>query len=314
MDWVGVILNAAVYVFFVTAFTFGGAQWAWGSGGVITFIALFVVTLAIYAVQQRFSLFTTPENRLFPVDFLKSRSMWLLHISTACASTTFFIPLYYLPLYYQFVHGENGTESAVRLLPLICVCVFSFIINGALLPVFGYYMPWYVVAAVFQLSAGAVMYSCVDLNTSNATIYGFSVLLALGGGLASQSSYSIASSKVEISRTADAVGFINVAQVGGVMIALTVTSSVFQNVGYSKLQYALGGLEYSSQEIRATLGGEKSSILASASPDVKNLALNAIVETIGTEYIVIIAAGALALVTSLLMKREKLNLAIQAVG
>jgi hypothetical protein len=240
--------------------------------------------------------------------------MWLLHIGTACASTTFFIPLYYLPLYYQFVHGESGTDSAVRLLPLICICVFAFMLNGALLPVFGYYMPWYVVAAVFQLIAGAVMYTCVDVNTSNAMIYGFSVLLAMGGGLAGQSSYSIASSKVDLSRAADAVGFINVAQIGGVMIALTVTSSVFQNVGFSKLQHALSGRGYSSQEIRAALGGQRSGILLSASPEVKKLALDAIVETIGTGYILIIAAGALALVCSLLMKREKLNLTMQAVG
>ncbi|MCJ1386083.1 hypothetical protein MMC17_009208 [Xylographa soralifera] len=314
MDWVGVLLNAATYSFFVLAFTFGGAEWAWNAGGTITFIVLFLVTVVVYAVQQGFAIFTTKENRLFPVDFLKHRTMWLLFIGTACGSTAFFIPLYYIPLYYQFVYAESGIQSAVHLLPLIFVTVFVFMANGGLLPVFGYYMPWYVAAGAFQIIFGAVFYACVDANTSNSAIYGFSILAAFGAGLAQQSSYSVATVKAGLNRAADAVGFINVAQIGSSMIGLTITSAVFQNVGYNNLQNALAGQGFTSEDIHAALGGQKSRIFLSASPEVRALALDAIVKAISDGYILVIAGGALALTSALFMKREKLSFDVGMTG
>lgn len=306
IDWVGTFLNAATYCFFVMAFTFGGAQWAWSAGGTITFIVLFVVTGLVYAVQQTFAIFTTPQNRIFPVDFLKHRTQWLLHVNIATGATALFIPLYYIPIYYQFVHAEGGIQSAVRLLPFIIITVVGLGVNGTLMPVFGYYMPWYVVSAVFQIIGGALFFACVDANTSNSTIYGFSVLVAIGASIAQQGSYSVSSFKVGLERASDAVCFINVGQIGGVMIALTITSAVFQNNGFRYLRDALAGQSFDANDIHAALAGQKSRIFLSASPEVRTKAIDAIVRAINDGYILVITGGALSLVTSLLMKREKL--------
>ena len=212
------------------------------------------------------------------------------------------------------MHAEGGVDSAVRLLPLIFIVIFALMLNGAMLPVVGYYMPWYVVAGVFQIIGGAVFYKCVDASTSNSAIYGFSVLIALGGGLAQQGSYSVATAKAGLHRAADAVGFINVAQIGGIMIALTITSAVFQNVGYNNLQQALAGRGFSLEDIHAALAGQKSRIFLESSPEVKALATDAIVKAISDGYILVIAGGALALVSSLFMKREKLFLKMEMGG
>ena len=307
-DWVGVVLNAGAYSFFVMGVTFGGTKWAWNSGETISFLVLSAVLTVTYAIQQWYCLLTTAESRIFPVDLLKSRTQWLLHIGTVCGATAFFIPLYYIPLYYQFVHAENGVESAVRLLPFILVGIFSMMLNGGIMSATGIYWPWYVAAGVFQIIGGAVYYACVDVTTSDATMYGFSVLITLGGCLAQQAGYSISAFKAGPAKASDATGFINVAQTGGAMFALTLSSTIFQNVGRSKLENALAGHDVPSADIRALLAGSRNQIFASADLEIKTLAIGAIVETVNVVYILVIAAGALALVSSFFLKREKLNL------
>lgn len=303
MDWLGIILNIAPYTFFVLAFTFGGAVWSWSAGGTITFIVLFGASNLVFILQQIFTIGTTREYSIFPVDLLKDRTQWLLYIATACGGTAFFIPLYYIPIYFQFVHDEGGMETAVHLLPLLFIIIFAMMLNGGLLPVTRY-MPWYVAAAVFQVIGGAIFYACVDVNTSNSTIYGFSVLIALGGGLAMQGSYTVSSIKAG-KRAPESVGFINIAQLSGILLALTISSAIFQNQGYHYLAEALAGRGFTPVDIHAALAGQKSRILVSATPEVKASAVQAIVRAINEEYVLVIAGGALALITSLFMKMER---------
>jgi hypothetical protein len=54
----------------------------------------------------------------------------------------------------------------------------------------------------------------------------------MGAGLAQQSAYSIAAAKVAPHEIPAAVSFINIAQIGPIVIALTISGAVFQNVGF----------------------------------------------------------------------------------
>jgi len=87
LDWVGTVLYSAMYVCFVTGFTFGGTEWAWDDGRTITLIVVFGVLFIAFAIQQTFSILTTPDYRLFPVDFLKNRSLLLLYVATSAGVT-----------------------------------------------------------------------------------------------------------------------------------------------------------------------------------------------------------------------------------
>lgn len=41
---------------------------------------------------------------------------------------------YYLPLIYQFSHGDSAIRAGVRLLPFIALTVVSALLNGIFLP------------------------------------------------------------------------------------------------------------------------------------------------------------------------------------
>lgn len=173
-------------------------------------------------------------------------------------------------------------------------------------------MPWFLIAGIFMTIGGALFYAAVDATTSKAQIYGYSVLLAIGGGLSQQAAYSVAPAKVAPHRVPDAVGLINTAQIGSIVIALTITSTVFQNIGYKHVSQALSGLNFTPADIHAALAGAKSAVFESVTPQVKAKVIEGIVKAIGDGYILVITAGAIGTIAAIFLKREKLFMEIGA--
>lgn len=306
IDWLGALLNASTFTTLTAVIYFSGGAWQWKSAATIALWVVAGVSLFSYVIQQTFSIFTTEKHRIFPVHFVKQRSMVLLYFGTAAAATSLFVPVYYIPILFQFTRGDSAMSAAVRLLPFITVNITFAMLSGALLPVFRYYMPWYTLSGIFLIIGGTLMY-CVTSSTVTAAIYGFEVLIAIGAGLTQQMGYSVACIKVKPQDVAAAVGFINVAQLGSITIALAISGSVFQNVGFQRLQEALQDYSFSETDIRSALAGTQSSLLRQSDARIVDLTVGVISHTIGSVFGLIIAAGALALVSSFCMRREKLD-------
>ncbi|KAI9695392.1 MAG: hypothetical protein M1820_008647 [Bogoriella megaspora] len=305
LDWIGAILNAGLYTTFVTALTFGGVTWPWNDGRTITTLVVCGVILLVFMAQQFFAILTTPERRLFPIHFIASRTMVILHVCTACSATALFVVMYYIPLMFQFSRGDDGIESAVRLLPFVIVFSVSIMGSGYLLKRLGYYMLFYIAGGALIL-VGATLMSTVRAGTRIGAIYGFEVLIAIGAGLIAQIAYSIAPSKVAPRDISAAIGFINVAQIGGLVIALAISGTVFQNITFLHLSKLLSPLGFSAPEIRAAVAGSQSSLFNSLSSHVRSEAIELIVKSIGKIYYLVITAGALCFVAGMFLKREKL--------
>jgi hypothetical protein len=85
----------------------------------------------------------------------------------SCASTGLFIPVYMVPLFFQFTRSDTALDAAVRLLPLIVVSVFACLVNGAIMSKYGYYIPWYLAAGIFT-TVGATLMSIITEHTSTS--------------------------------------------------------------------------------------------------------------------------------------------------
>jgi hypothetical protein len=305
LDWLGILLNAAMFTCFVLSFAIGGTIWPWSDGRSVGSIIAFGILLTLFSLQQGLCILTTPAHRIFPVCFLRSRTFVLLFVAQSCVQTALAIPIYYIPLFFQFTRSETAVTSAVRLLPFVIVNIVIVFLNGALLPRFKYYVPWYATSGVFNTIGGALFFSLLQQRTSSGAIYGFSILLAIGTGLAQQCAYSIATAKVP-DQIADALGFINNAQVGSVVIALTFTSLIFQSVGYNHIKDALAGLNFPDDEIRSALGGAKSTLFENGvlSDTVRENVERGIVDAIRWSFFPIVLAGAIGLAASAWMRWE----------
>jgi hypothetical protein len=307
IDWVGAILNAAAFVLFIVVVCFSGSTYAWGSGQSIALWVTFGACLIAFVLQQTFSIFTTTENRLFPVHFLKSRTLVLLFVATSGGASAQGITLYYTPLFFQFTRGDSALRAAVCLLPFICVFSFFVMATGASLPIVGRYQLYYLVGGCLILTGTSLLYT-INITTSRGRIYGYEVMVAAGTGLVWQNAYAVAVAKVSPRDSSKALGFINLAQLGTTAIALAIAGSLFQNLGFRELHKAFAGYPYPDNYIRSALAGRISPVFSSADDTVIHIAITAVAETIRKMFAPAMAGGALLIVSSLLMKFEKLNL------
>jgi MFS family permease len=307
IDWLGSVLNGAVLVLFMVAVNFGGSTYPWSSSASIALWAVWAVTLVAYMLQQFFAFFTTSDNRIFPIHFLRSRRMVLLFVATAGASSCMSVVLYYIPLFFQFTRGDSALMAAVRLLPFICVFIFFIMVAGATLPRVGRYNLYYLVAGALIVTGGALLVT-VNEHTSNAHIYGYEILVAAGIGLGFQSAYSVAASVVQPYDKPNAIGFINVSQIGTTALALAIGGSLFQNLGFHALSDALASYHFPDDVLRSALAGTLSPVFTLAPPEVVAIAVTAVSGTIAKIFGMTIAGGAVVLVGAALMPWEKVEL------
>jgi hypothetical protein len=282
-----------------------GSRYAWSSAFSIALWTVWGVLLIAFIHQQSFSVFT--KLRIYPMHFLRSRSLILLYINTSCAAAANAVTLYYIPLFFQFTRNDTALDAAIRLLPFICTFIFFVLLAGALLPIVPYYPPWYIIGSGLILAGGACMFT-LDATTTQTKVYGYEILIAAGSGLTFQNAYAIAAAKVAKEDKNSAIGFINVAQMGSTAIALSIAGSLYENVGFKFLKENLGQFGLLEPEIRSALAGLESPLLLTASGQVKELAVEAVARTISKLFAMVIASGALGLVSALGLRWEKLKL------
>ena len=155
-DILGAILSIAILVCTIMAVNFGGALYTWQSGQIISLFVVAGVLLIAFVLQQKFVIMTQPSSRIFPLDFLFNKEAVLLFVLGCAANAGGYVPLYYIPLYFQFTRGNAALEAAVRLLPLVFLFSSAVIFNGALMSKYGLYQPWYVLGSILLIVGGAL--------------------------------------------------------------------------------------------------------------------------------------------------------------
>lgn len=175
----------------------------------------------------------------------------------------------------------------------------------------GYYMPWFLTGGIFTVIGSALMYT-VDESSSSARVYGYSVLLAVGGGSFVQAAFSVAQAKVGQVKIPEAIGFITLGQLLGATVSLAIADSIFLNDAAKGIAAIVPTA--SQAEIYAAVSGAGSTLLQGLDDKTQAMALHAIVSSMSKAYILTITAGALVLLVSLGMKREKMFMKAGAMG
>lgn len=125
------------------ALIFGGTVYAWDSHNeIILWVFVGVLTLAFVLIHKTHP-FVRVEDRLYPGHVLRNWKLGILQVAIFSAPAAVSIPIYYIPLFFQFARGESPVEAAVKLLPFALVVATVSILNGVLMSKLGYYMPWF---------------------------------------------------------------------------------------------------------------------------------------------------------------------------
>lgn len=303
IDSVGTVLSMAGLMTIIMAINFGGSLYAWNSGPVIALFAVSAAVWIAFGVQQTYCFFTTDTQRVFPVHFLKNFNTILLFITMAAVNVAGFIPIYYVPIYFQFSRGDDAIQAAVRLLPLIFVLSAAILANGHLMSRFNYFQPWYIFGSVLTL-VGGVLLSQITADTPTGNIYGYEILIGIGTGCFIQAGYAVIQAMVPPAELAYAISFMMLAQLGGVGLGLSIAGSVFINQSVNGLAALLPGV--SRADLQLAISGTSSSYFESLTPEQRDGATNVIVESLTHTFVLIYVGGAVCLFTSILFTQRKL--------
>ncbi|KAM3564449.1 hypothetical protein ARSEF4850_001859 [Beauveria asiatica] len=310
-DYAGVLLMVGACGSFVMGVSFGGVTYPWNSARIIALFCVSAVLFIILGFQQVYTIWTDTVRRVCPVEFFGSRTVLILFVMTAAGGCGIFLPIYMAPLYFQFTRGDSALQSGVRLLPFVFLVIFTITTNGALLARWGMYMPWYLVGGILVSIGGGLLYT-VKLTTSVSNVYGYTVIVGFGVGMFAQASYSVAQAVVKPELVPSAIGFISTAQIFGITLALAIANALFLNESERGIHALLPNVPI--EEIAQTIAGAKSELLRQQSPEMTTKILTVIVNAQSKTYILVIVAGVLVTVLSLLMKRERLFIGHAAGG
>lgn len=302
IDWLGIVLNAAMYCCFALAFAFGGIIWPWNDARVIALIVVCVLCIIGFVASQYFCVLTTAADRIFPAEFLRNRQLVLLYIIMSCGGASLFVSVYYIPLYFLFAHGETGTEAAVRLLPFICCYVVTILACGAFMMRVGYHMVWFVGSGVLLTAGAAAMYT-VRADTPTANIAGYTVLVGLGMAT-TQAGYAVGNVLVPPARAAELIQFLNISQGSSQLLGLAIASAVFQAETFRRLHSILGDT-YNDDQIQSAIAGARSTLFQEVSPEIRAACTEAIVIGIDKCWILVVVAGALYTTCSCFLTRSR---------
>ncbi|XP_014555777.1 hypothetical protein COCVIDRAFT_101461 [Bipolaris victoriae FI3] len=302
VDWLGLVVWTGWCVSFFMAVTYGGTLFEWDSYSMII-LWVFVGVLAIgFYLTHRFHPFIDVENRLYPSHLLRNFKLGILQFATFAAAAAVYIPIYYIPLFFQFAKGESPVNAAVKLLPFVFMVSFTAIMNGFFMSKWGYYMPWFLVGSLLAVIGGALMYT-VEVGTSVSAIYGYSVVLGIGGGCYLIAAFGCISDVVEPKEVFNAIGVISLMQCIGITLFPALCGNVFQNVGREAIVPYLPS-DFTGNP-RVILAGSSSAEWKSFSPDVQFRLANVITDVMSNVYIMtIIASGLTALLSPFLGFRK----------
>jgi MFS family permease len=181
MDPLGTVLVMGGVISYILALQYGGVTQAWNSATVIGLIVGFVAIFIAFFVWEYYN----GERSMIVPRLFRKRSVWVGSVYTFFFSGSYFLIVYYLPIYFQSIDNTSPTESGVRNLPLILAVTFGTIVSGIVISKTGVATPITVVGAAVATIASGLFYT-FDIGTPSGKWIGYQILGGIAWGFAFQ--------------------------------------------------------------------------------------------------------------------------------
>ncbi|KAJ7895197.1 putative MFS transporter [Mycena olivaceomarginata] len=162
---------------FTLALQWGGQNKPWNDGSVIAALVMFGVLTVAFVITE----WLQGAYAMVPLSLLKPRIAW----TNAFSNLADFQVLFYLPIYFQSIHGQSAITSGVNSLPFMATFAAGAMLSGALVGKTRFLQPYELLSAVLATAGAAILYT-LDLDSSKARYVGAQILVGLGIGLGNQ--------------------------------------------------------------------------------------------------------------------------------
>lgn len=238
MDLIGVALVSGTVVCFTLAMRWAGVEKSWRSSEVVGTLTGACLLSIAFAVDQWYQ----GERALIMASFLRNRTLLIGSLFEFFISGSFYVALFYLPIYFQIVKGVSAMASGIRLLPLVLGLTLTQIILGAIITVTGIFNPFYILGPVIT-AIGSGLLTMLGRESNAGEWIGFQVIIGIGVGACLTIPLMLAGIVVPPKDVSTATGIIIFSQSIGGALFLAAAQGIFQSELVRLLRQSVPGID-----------------------------------------------------------------------
>ncbi|TGO07259.1 hypothetical protein BTUL_0301g00070 [Botrytis tulipae] len=181
MDPIGTLVFIAGIVSILLAMQYGGDHYSLGDTRSILLFILGGILLIIFVTIQ----LTSGDDATVPIRIIKQRSVASVAWFSLFNSCSFYLVVYYIPIWFQAVQGLDAFDSGLHTLPLVLALVFATLFAVIFQRSIDYYVPMIIVSSIIA-PVGAGLFTTLQVNSGPKEWMSWPVIFGSGLGLGIQ--------------------------------------------------------------------------------------------------------------------------------
>ncbi|KAK8041619.1 efflux pump antibiotic resistance protein [Apiospora phragmitis] len=186
LDLVGVMIVMGAAVSFTLALQDGGTTKKWSDKQVVGLLAGFAAIVATFALWEKYQ----GEHAMMTPRLIRQRNVWVPSVIIFLLGGSYFVLIYYLPVYFQAIDGVSPTQSGIRNLPFILSSSIAAVIMGGVISKTGIAMPFLLLGCALATVSSGMLYT-LDIGSGPGKWITFQAIAGIGYGVAFQIPVSI---------------------------------------------------------------------------------------------------------------------------
>jgi EmrB/QacA subfamily drug resistance transporter len=177
VDFLGAACLVPAVACLLLAVTWGGNEYAWGSGVILgLFGAAAVLTAAFLVVETR------AEEPILPLRMFRQGTFALAAVIALIFGVGMFSGIVYIPLFFQMVRGYSPTASGLLMIPMMAGMVLTSVSSGFVISRIGRYK-WFLVAGSLVITGGLALFTQLHVDTPLGLSSLYLLVLGIGMGM-----------------------------------------------------------------------------------------------------------------------------------
>ncbi|KAJ9287754.1 hypothetical protein DTO021C3_4559 [Paecilomyces variotii] len=298
LDLLGLATFASATACLLIALQWGGTTYPWADVRVIVLLVLSGVLAVIFLVVE----FWLGDSAMLPRRIFSKRNVWCAVWFCFCGNGAAVVLTYYLPIWFQGVQGDTPVLSGVHTLPLVVTTVFTTILGGILITLFGHVGPFMVAGSIF-MAVGAGLLTTLDSNTSVSKWIGYQIIYALGAAFGRQCPSVCLQNLLPEKDAPLAYTLVTFISFVAGAIFVSTAQALFSN----RLVSGLEGLGMSKAEATASLAKGVTSVSQGLSDDAKTAVLHVLNTSIVNAWRLPVALSCMSIIGALVLEHQKVK-------
>ncbi|QFR01529.1 MFS transporter [Streptomyces phaeolivaceus] len=303
IDYLGIGFVAAGASALILATSWGGNEYAWGSGVIVGLFVGGAVALGLFCWVE-----TRAAEPMLPMRLFRNP------VFTVCSILSFIVgfamlgAMTYLPTYLQYVDGDSATVSGVRTLPMVIGLLIASVASGNVVSKTGHYRTFPIVGS-FVMGVGLFLLSLMEPGTNVWLESLYMFVLGTGIGLCMQVLTIAVQNTVDYADLGTATSGVTFFRTLGSSFGTAVFGTIYANTLAPKLSAAV--------EEAARTGVAEPAAIARASQSPEGLhrlpaeaaepIVQAYSETLQTVFLWTVPVAAVGFVVGLFLKQVRLR-------